>query len=401
MKAKLTYAMSGALLSTCLLTVHDAVANGDKLEISGFGRIVAGVTDDANVSFEGYENSVSLSEQTLLALQVDYHLLDSVTITSQVLAHTSSERDSGVEWLYASYVPHSNWLLKGGRMRTPFNRYSDVIDVGFAYPWISPPQQLYSAFLFNQYDGASVIRSFVKGNLSGSVEVYYGSFDGDSQFQDRRYATKIDNLTGIVLNGVVNANIRFRASYTTADFSVDFEEISLFADQLRQFGFVQSADSLVMQGEFGLYQVGLAIDELNYHLSGEWMKIESDTVLSPNIESYYVQGGLVFQPFTVNLTYADMVTNNAAPATDIPLGLSPDLDQLFYAYRTIFAATQAADLESLTFGVRWDAGVSIAFKAEVTHYRGALGISTFEPLADSSAFDERVNLYQFGMEFVF
>ena len=43
----------------------------------------------------------------------------------------------------------------------------------------------------------------------------------------------------------------------------------------------------------------------------------------------------------------------------------------------------------------------MAFKAEVTHYRGALGISTFEALGDRDAFDERVNLYQLGMEFVF
>lgn len=393
--------VSGATLCAGLLASSTALASSDKLEISGFGRIVAGFIDDPSVSFEGYENEVSFNEQTLLALQADYHLLDNLMITSQVLAHTNSERDSGVEWFYASYVPHNNWLIKGGRMRTPFYYYSDVIDVGFAYPWISPPQQLYSAFLFNQYDGASVIHNFALGNISGSVEGYYGSFQGDTQFQDRRYATDIDGLTGVVFNGVYNANLRFRASYTTADFRVNLAEISAFADQLRSFGFVESANSLTMEGTFDIYQVGLSLDELDYNLAWEWMEIQSDTVLAPNIESYYIQGGLVFQPFTVHLTYADMATNPQAPASDIPLGLSPDLDQLYYGYQTVFARTQAADLESVTLGVRWDVGVSVTFKAEVTHYRGALGISTFEAVDDRTDFDESVNLYQLGMEFVF
>ena len=279
MNAKLNDKLSAALLCSCLLASPAALASSEKLELSGFGRVVAGFTDDADVSFEGYENELS--------------------------------------------------------------------------------------------------------------------------FQDRRYVTNIDGLPGLVFNGVYNTNVRFRASYTTADFSVNLAEISAFADQLRSFGFAESADSLTMEGEFDIYQVGLALDELEYNLAWEWMKIESDTVLAPNIESYYVQGGLVFQPFTVHLTYADMATNPQPAATDIPLGLAPDLDQLYYAYQTVFARTQAADLESVTLGVRWDAGVRVAFKAEVTHYRGALGISTFEALGDRDAFDERVNLYQLGMEFVF
>ena len=260
MNANFNHKLTAAVFCSCLLVSSAALASSEKLEISGFGRVVAGFTDDPDVSFEGYENELSLKEQTLLALQVDYHLLENVSITSQLLAHTNSERDSGVEWLYVSYIPHNNWLVKGGRMRTPFYHYSDVIDVGFAYPWISPPQQLYSAFLFNQYEGASVIHNFALENLSGSVEGYYGSFNGDTQFQDRRDATDIDGLSGFVFSGVYNANLRFRASYTTADFSVNLAEISAFADQLRSVGFVASADSLAMEGEFDIYQVGLALD---------------------------------------------------------------------------------------------------------------------------------------------
>ncbi|GGF73656.1 porin [Alteromonas lipolytica] len=400
----MVYTLFKRVTGAALLTVSlfsPAVMASDKLEISGFGRIVAGYLDDPNVEFEAYTNQVSFTEQSLLALQADYHLLDNLTVTAQLLAHSSNERDSGLEWLYVSYAPSPLWQVKAGRMRTPFYQYSDVIDVGFAYPWISPPQQLYSAFLFNQYDGVSLIRRFSFGDFSASVEGYYGVFDGDTTFQERSYPTDINNLAGIVFNGMFNSNLRVRASYIMADFSLDLEEITQFSDLLRSFGFNQSADSLTMQGEFDIYQLGVAYDSLDYNLASEWMEIQSNTVLAPNIVSYYLSGGMVFQPVTVSLTFADMIVDPSTAASDIPFGLSPDLDQLYYGYQTIFAQTQASDLQSLTFGVRWDASYNIAFKAEVTHFKGALGISTFQPREGRGDFDESANLYQLAMEFVF
>ena len=74
MNANFNDKLSAALLCSCLLASPAALASSEKLEISGFGRVVAGFTDDADVSFEGYENELSFQEQTLLALQVDYHL---------------------------------------------------------------------------------------------------------------------------------------------------------------------------------------------------------------------------------------------------------------------------------------------------------------------------------------
>lgn len=391
----------------CLLFVVCCSANvsyaNEKLELSGFGRLVAGYLDDNKVTFEGYTNELTFSEQSLLAIQADYHVTDTVTVTTQLLAHNSAERDSGIEWFYLSYQPNANWLFKAGKMRTPFYQYSDVLDVGFAYAWLSPPQQLYSAFLFNQYEGISGIHRFALGPVSGSVELYTGRYNGDTSFQQKRYPTDIDNLRGVVLNAITGGNLKLRASYINADFALDLEEITQFANILRGAGFVQSANSLTMEGEFDIYQLGAIYEELDYHFAWEWMKITSNTILAPNIASYYVQGGYVFDPITVNLTFANLITSAVEPVNEIPFGVSPQLDQLFIAYNTTLQRTKASDLKSVTLGVRWDAGVNVAFKAEVTHYQGGIGISTFEPVSESAAltFDERANLYQIGMEFVF
>lgn len=53
------------------------------------------------------------------------------------------------------------------------------------------------------------------------------------------------------------------------------------------------------------------------------------------------------------------------------------------------------DLKSLIFGVRWDVGVNVVFKVEVSYYQGGVGIFIFELFFESvvSVFDEWVNLY--------
>ena len=106
MRKRLHRPVLWCLLIVCFWTGLSVQAE-EKLAISGFGRLVAGYLDDNNVSFEGYTNELTFSEQSLLALQADYHLTDTVTITTQLLAHSNNERESGLEWLYLSYEPNS------------------------------------------------------------------------------------------------------------------------------------------------------------------------------------------------------------------------------------------------------------------------------------------------------
>ena len=136
-------------------TAHHSTALADiseRVEISGFGRIIGGYLSTDSAKYEKYTNSIDFSQQSLLAVQGDVRITDHLSLSGQLLAHASSQRESGVEWLYLNYEPSANWRFKIGKLRTPFFRYSDVLDVGFTYPWISAPQQVYSGFLFSNYE---------------------------------------------------------------------------------------------------------------------------------------------------------------------------------------------------------------------------------------------------------
>jgi hypothetical protein len=120
----------------------------DALQISGFARIVLGALDECEASYLGYDNSLSFDQQSLIALQADYQLNKTFSVTGQIIGHTNDQRESGVEWLYLTYQPNRSTQIKIGKQRTPIFYYSDYMDVGFAYPWITLPQQVYNSIFF-------------------------------------------------------------------------------------------------------------------------------------------------------------------------------------------------------------------------------------------------------------
>ena len=186
--------------------------------------MVAGYLDTDQAYFEGYENKVSFSEKSLLGLQADYALTGTVSVSGQVLLHSDESRGSGLEWLYLSYEPNANWQFKAGRLRTPYLQYSDVFDVGYAYPWISPPRQLYGSYLFfPRYEGGNARYQFNIDDVYFGLEGYYGSFSDDLEASGESFHLEVKEMYGGI------AEISYRgwqlrgATFISADVEADID----------------------------------------------------------------------------------------------------------------------------------------------------------------------------------
>ena len=70
---------------------------GDKVHFSGFARLVGGYLDDKHAIYQGYDDSIGFGEHSLFALQTDVDFSAKLSFTAQLLAHSSSTRDSGLE----------------------------------------------------------------------------------------------------------------------------------------------------------------------------------------------------------------------------------------------------------------------------------------------------------------
>ena len=379
----------------------------DRVRFSGFARLVGGYLDDGDANYQGYDDSVSFGQHSLLALQTDVELTETLSFTTQLLAHTSAGRDSGVEWAYLTWRPSRSWRFKAGKLRTPLYLHSDTIDVGFSYPWIIPPQAVYTPYSPNDITGLSATYRFNIQEWGIETKAYWGRFEGAISVLDKfPVDVKVDKLRGLIL-AVNRGNLRLRASYHRAVVDIKAPALARLAGQLRR-RFRKSADSLNTKTDIDFVQTGVSYDTLDYFLKAEWTRVSSSPAFGvTSYDSYYLSGGYTFYPFnlpiTPHVTFANIsVDEPRRPVNEIPANV-PQLAPLRLAYLGVFQSRLLGDdsLQSLSVGLRWDVNPAVALKAEWIHLRAdrdKRGFFKFDKAAD---FDRKANLFLLGLEWVF
>ncbi len=393
-----------ALMSAVLFGLvffHLPAIASEFAEFSAFGRIVGGYLDTEEARYEGYDDEVSFSQQSLIAVQGDFSISDTLTVSAQLLAHSGDERQSGAEWLYLSYKPNVSWRFKAGKMRTPFFRYSDVIDVGFAYPWISPPQQVYSSYFFSNYEGVSSTYHFDYKQTHIELEAYFGIHDDEYSFRGRDIRLDVEEIVGLLATANYG-NLGFRASYMqSSKFDADIPEIKEFSAILSAAGFQDNANSLSFDGTARGYQLGVNYDSLDYFWAAEWISIRSDVLTVPNVDSYYLSVGYNFDGIQTHVTYAGSNATVKAAQNFIPKGVNPQLDALSFGYDNFIDNLLVDSLKSISVGLRYDFMHNVAAKVEVSFLNGEPGEDAFFTDISTNSFDRKARLYQIGLEWVY
>ena len=384
----------------------------ERVHLSGFARLVVGALDEEDASYLGYENSISLRHHSLFALQTDVELTETFSFTTQLMAHASEDKETGLEWAYLTWRPSNRWNFKAGRLRTPFYFYSDTLDLGYAYPWSIPPQQVYTPYLFPNFTGLSGAYQFNIWGWDIETEAYWGNFEGKVSVADNALVdVKADNLRGLILD-VNRGNLRLRASYHLAHTDIKFPRAARLRaarliEQLRRSRFNRSADSLKTKSDVSFAQAAISYDALNYYLKAEWTSLRKTEAQSlPPYDSYYLSGGYTFHPFnlpiTAHATYASFSTRgDRRPVEEIRGGESRAQDRLRGDYIRAFNSVLGDDLDSLSTGLRWDVNPAIALKAEWVHLRGKRDKRSFFTFDQAADFDRKANLFLLGLEWVF
>ncbi len=398
MKSILSLKALSILLPAVFVTPHYAVAIDYRL--SGFARIVAGTLGDSNVEYSGYDDELKFDQDSLLGLQGQLLLSDKLSATALGIQHSNSRLDSGIEWLYLSYRPTKALNLKLGQMQSPFYSISDTLDVGYSYPWVIAPKEVYNDFVFKKFQGIDARYSHVAEGYSAHLEVYYGEFDDDISVNSGQVATNVEDLGGLIGEIRVD-NLLLRASYHSGDVDLDLPATAQFAQLLADAGFSRSAASLATAGNAGFYQLSVDYESLAYFLKAEWIRIDLQGDFFPVIRSYYLTYGYYFGQFTALVTYGRQEDDLTPGVDEIPTGISPELDQLALGYQSIYENRAEDDITSWTLGLRWDFKANMAFKAEYKTLESDHALSSILDVDDGTQFDQRTSLFTMALEWIF
>lgn len=359
------------------------------VEFSGFGSIGAGKIFNDNGYFADYDESWSFNTDSVVGLQADITTSNGWSLTSQVVARgfdyedPESHYEPKFELLFLAYQADDNLRLRAGLIRTPFFLYSDAIEVGYAYPWVRPPIDVYTTASQTLTHMKGMDTTFYQtwGDAVVEWRLAYGYQETQYHMPEVEYTLELDPLMGSILTVDWN-NLQFRYALYRASQSLFDPRLELAETFFRGFSqtdpiFDDIADSV---GSDNLIHY--------YHMLGVQQDFDSWTVTSealyvpaPDEQLSLKQTGIYLSLAKQIGKYSPYVSASyykAKPSrfmfkqldqseTVIAPGQNPVLDFVRHQTRDAYDSLDFGNTR-YALGMRYDVNENIDIKSEIEYY---------------------------------
>jgi hypothetical protein len=366
------------------------------ISMRGFASIVGGQSLQSEEGLYGYEGNFGFRSESLAALQFKGNLDDGLSATVQLVARGRDDFAANVEWAYLTYEFSDSVQLSAGRIRVPFYRYSDFIDVRYTYPWINVPQTVYG-FNLPGYDGLSLVVKNELGGWDSTLQVIFGQVEGDLANSDLRIRS--ENMTGFSWS-VTRDWLSLRVGYMTSKTSLAIAQYAGIQQLVQGIGLgtgvdtSELADGVVLEDDKGDF-LGLAvgIDYNDWLMNAEYITYSIDNSMLAESDAYYVMFGKRINQFTPYITYSnasgepskDVLDLVPAALTNIPIPQIGNATLPQFLNGVIAASEEDTDL--LMAGLRYDFHAGAALKTEYLMQEDISG--------------ERIEIVRVGVDVVF
>lgn len=250
-------------------------------------------TDQAQ--FDTEDNDIGVQFAATVSDKVD------MTVVLHARGGANNNYNIDTQWAYASYHFNEDLELRLGKYKGPFYMISDYKNVGYAYPWVRPPLEVYSTNPIEALSGLDLLWEKNVGHLRYLFEVYGGNgthtgrvlpqvADGSGGAYTAGQAVPFDTPKSVGINMSISGDVgSIRLGYYTTDVNAPAFGIS---DQ---------------HGSFG--GVGFTIDWNDLVVYSEYIVRNTDnTILMqsafPDQIAYYMTLGYRIAKFLPYVTYA-------------------------------------------------------------------------------------------------
>jgi predicted porin len=408
--------ISYSILATAVLLHATATAaqaeDTPKLTFNGYGTAGVVRSDEDRADFTssvlapdgaGYTRDWSPEVDSRLGLQLTADLPPRLTGILQVITEQQhdGDYDPTVEWANLRFNVTPALTVRAGRMVLPTFMASEFRKVGYANPWVRPPQEVYRVIPVTSVDGIAVA---YRARFDGSTNTLQATYGGrDAEF----VGGEIEARNGLtVANTLEWGGTSLFASYNRT--RLRSEAFSPFFDPFRRFGpdGRAIADRFDLDGKrFELIAAGARHDAGDWFAMGEWMRARNDSILGDS-HGWYVTGGYRHGTLTPYVTVARLHFDSDTSHPGLPLAdLPPEAVQAaasLNAGLNLLQQAVAAEQKSVSVGLRWDFARSAALKLQ--YDRLDLGEGSAGVLANPQPGFEpggSVNLFSITVDFVF
>lgn len=312
----------------------------------------------------------SFQADSLIGLQGAFQIDDQTSVIAQAVGSGQvNNYDLRIDWAYVSYTVDPDLKVRAGRIRRPVYMLSDYLNVGYAYPWVRPPQEVYGLNTISTTSGVDAVYKLRFVGVDWTVQPYGGTERGDTRDVGASDFTLKKSL-GLNLTGSVD-DVTFRVGGSHS-----------YMDNLpNQSSFITSNGGVALvtfRNEPATFRsYGLSIDK-NYMVMAEYVQRRADIAAVPDRNASYVTVGYHFGKYLPHVTVAKQNSVDSAPNRS---------------------------QDSLTVGVRYELNRSTALKLEaeqITLTNGGTGLF-LSPTSNATATptEDRINLYSIAVSTTF
>ncbi len=333
--------------------IHDDDTNKDNLAADGRENVYIGSLGDRGVT-----QDLTFETDTRFGLQISSDVSENMSVVAQLLGRgTISNFDAIIEWAYMDYE-FADWVsLRAGKIKQPVYLVNDYVEVGYAYPWIRPPVEVY--YLnnpLNTVNGAELLLSFPVGPGSLSFQPYIGSNRDDIPNSQGQAYFEAENIYGI---DVKYAGRGYSVHAST--FTCDVRTFGGFSVDTASFGLLNV--DLDSKGECEVTSAGLTFDLANVVVYAEWQERTTTDTLSRAFgdqDAWYTTLGYRIGKWLPHITFAsiDGKASTVGTATGEGAVTGPGLPPGASFNFPIAVQT------SVTAGLRYEVNDSAALKFE-------------------------------------
>jgi len=360
------------LLATAVLSVL-ASTSAQAIQFDGFmtagaAKIVS--MDDADsgniyiggLGDRGITEDLTFEKDTRFGLQISSDVSENMSVVAQLLGRGDQGNFNAViEWAYIDYEFHDTTSLHVGKIKQPVYLVNDYVEVGYAYPWIRPPQEVYLLNNpLNTVNGIELLLQFPVGPGTLSFQPYLGSNRDDIPNGGGAYF-EAENIYGMDVK-YSGRGYSVHASGFQCDVSVTGQPFEMSANLV---GGTATVDLNGSKGDCEVVAAGFNLDIRNVVAYAEWTNRTTTDTLSQafgDTEAYYATLGYRIGKFLPHITYASIT--GEASTVGLPTDGAAQISAPGSPFDGAFLNYPVPIQTSITAGLRYEVNDSAALKIE-------------------------------------
>ncbi|MGA8148553.1 MAG: porin [Gallionellaceae bacterium] len=308
---------------------HAAEPDQPMFTLSGFGSLGLShsseslgdyVLDSGIPKGPGLSENWSVDNDTRIAahLAANFSPKLSAVIQADSEYHNGNTYQPEVEFADVKYAFLPNASIRAGRLALPTFLEAENRDVGYSYPWIHPPLEVYRQEPITHFDGVDATYRLQTGEVGNSIKVVYGKTTIDSNdFPSGELSSR--HLWGI-FDTVEYGPTTIHAGYQKR------EDTSQYLEATESIATVSNSD----------LSLGVIYDPGDWFVMSEW--IQHNSIYK--VGAMYISAGYRVNKFTPYLTYSQNSQGSFLPEFQPP--------------RSYLVQLANRSQSTVSLGVRWD-----------------------------------------------